>query len=319
MTEDTKQRCTNCKCWRVPAEYVGARGGAVKRCIKCRDKDDRQKKRPDVREKRNARQSEKQYYKAHRAKKRAEDEERYLKHNAAVIKAWRANNVNYKLSMIKYQCIDRGYAWSDDMTPDVCEAMITSPCFYCDFLSVDWLNGIDRLDNKVGYVLSNCVGCCKFCNFIKRCLDPKTFVERCVHIAACYGHGTAKHPDAWPDRQPGSYSKYKLNAGQRGHVFELSREVFDAMTETPCHYCHRDITPNNKSGVDRLDNDVGYIVANTVACCTECNTMKNSLSVADYVGTCVRVAAKADRLTLPEDIPRCYRSITKRTTEGTCL
>lgn len=29
-------------------------------------------------------------------------------------------------------------------------------------------NGIDRLDNLIGYELANCVSCCKFCNYAKR-------------------------------------------------------------------------------------------------------------------------------------------------------
>ena len=28
-------------------------------------------------------------------------------------------------------------------------------------------NGIDRVDPKIGYILSNCVSCCKDCNSIK--------------------------------------------------------------------------------------------------------------------------------------------------------
>jgi predicted sulfurtransferase len=57
--EEEKTRCTNCKCHRVTADFIGKSGNIVKRCLKCREKDAKQKKRPDIIEKRNKRQNEK--------------------------------------------------------------------------------------------------------------------------------------------------------------------------------------------------------------------------------------------------------------------
>ena len=57
MENEVKQKCTNCKCYRISSEFIGKSGGIVKRCLKCREKDAKQKKRPDVIEKRNKRQS----------------------------------------------------------------------------------------------------------------------------------------------------------------------------------------------------------------------------------------------------------------------
>jgi 2-iminoacetate synthase ThiH len=38
-------------------------------------------------------------------------------------------------------------------------------------------NGIDRVDNDKGYLLNNCVGACKFCNFAKKQSDLIGFKE----------------------------------------------------------------------------------------------------------------------------------------------
>ena len=76
------KKCNNCKCWREIGEFIGSNGIEVKRCLKCREKDTIQKQKPEVREKRNAIQKEKKYYQAYRDKKRTEDEEGFLKHNA---------------------------------------------------------------------------------------------------------------------------------------------------------------------------------------------------------------------------------------------
>ena len=38
-------------------------------------------------------------------------------------------------------------------------------------------NGIDRVDNKKGYVKDNCVSCCKYCNFAKHTLTEDEFYK----------------------------------------------------------------------------------------------------------------------------------------------
>lgn len=43
-------------------------------------------------------------------------------------------------------------------------------------------NGIDRIDNSIGYELSNCVPCCKRCNIIKNDMDGSSFIEHIQKI-----------------------------------------------------------------------------------------------------------------------------------------
>jgi hypothetical protein len=44
-------------------------------------------------------------------------------------------------------------------------------------------NGIDRKDNSRGYILDNCVPCCKTCNFMKGQLSYAKFLEHIKRIA----------------------------------------------------------------------------------------------------------------------------------------
>jgi hypothetical protein len=44
-------------------------------------------------------------------------------------------------------------------------------------------NGIDRVDNTIGYTIDNCVSCCPTCNYMKRELSTKDFIEHIVAIA----------------------------------------------------------------------------------------------------------------------------------------
>jgi len=50
--------------------------------------------------------------------------------------------------------------------------LVKQECYYCGKKGT---NGIDRVDNLQGYVLSNCVPCCKHYNYVKGDLSIKDF------------------------------------------------------------------------------------------------------------------------------------------------
>lgn len=89
---------------------------------------------------------------------------------------------------------------------------------------------------------------------------------------------------------------YKTNAKKRGLCFELTKQVFDKMIESPCHFCGKTETNFTHAykrgygeeryfhnGVDRLDNEKGYTIANSVPCCKYCNHMKWNLSFKEWI------------------------------------
>ena len=67
--------------------------------------------------------------------------------------------------------------------------LVTSDCYYCGNTPQQTCysaelkenkvkrNGIDRIDNNIGYIKSNCVPCCKTCNFEKRAQTYEQFIE----------------------------------------------------------------------------------------------------------------------------------------------
>jgi hypothetical protein len=54
------------------------------------------------------------------------------------------------------------------------------PCVYCGGKTK---NGIDRVDNSVGYCKENCVTCCAVCNKMKLTHSKQFFIEQCKKIA----------------------------------------------------------------------------------------------------------------------------------------
>lgn len=45
------------------------------------------------------------------------------------------------------------------------------------------LNGVDRVDSRVGYIETNVVSCCKFCNIAKRDRSAEDFIAHCKLVA----------------------------------------------------------------------------------------------------------------------------------------
>jgi len=82
------------------------------------------------------------------------------------------------------------------LTKDEFRALTDAPCHYCGALNsceskakpsangAYIRNGIDRLNSDVGYVLSNCVSCCKTCNIMKRDMPYDVFLAQIERIYA---------------------------------------------------------------------------------------------------------------------------------------
>lgn len=84
------------------------------------------------------------------------------------------------------------------------------------------------------------------------------------------------------------FTTYKHGAKKRGLAFEVTRPDFEAMREKPCWYCGAP----GPSGVDRVDNAMGYIEGNMVPCCFNCNRMKMHQNLQEFLDACVRIAKK---------------------------
>jgi len=87
------------------------------------------------------------------------------------------------------------------------------------------------------------------------------------------------------------YGSYKDNAKARGYEFNLDYDYFRELISNECHYCSS--RPNRKihahgedsivNGVDRINNDIGYVIDNVVTCCTICNLAKRDMKYYDFI------------------------------------
>jgi len=87
---------------------------------------------------------------------------------------------------------------------------------------------------------------------------------------------------------------YKRNAEKRNLEWLLSDDEFYAITKQNCHYCGTKPSQVQKTqatsddyvynGIDRLDNNRGYVSGNVVACCGTCNSMKATMPYKEFIG-----------------------------------
>ena len=90
------------------------------------------------------------------------------------------------------------------------------------------------------------------------------------------------------------YTDYYNSAKKRGLSFDIAEDRFYEKIQQPCHYCGETASNEVKnrgtirfpdrpmfiySGLDRVDNMLGYTDENTVPCCTMCNRMKKAFSL----------------------------------------
>lgn len=90
---------------------------------------------------------------------------------------------------------------SVELSYDEWLTIVVQPCFYCRRKNSNTYkqsfkynrskllgetfraNGVDRLDSRKGYILDNCVPCCKICNRAKSDMDPETFINWTISVA----------------------------------------------------------------------------------------------------------------------------------------
>lgn len=99
-----------------------------------------------------------------------------------------------------------------------------------------------------------------------------------------------EHPEAdkrYGRTLKGRYRDYKNGANCRGHEFKLTIEDFEKLWNKNCYYCGDLI---DGIGIDRVDNNVGYLVGNVVPCCPVCNKMKLTLRSSDFTEQCIKIS-----------------------------
>jgi hypothetical protein len=78
------------------------------------------------------------------------------------------------------------------------------------------------------------------------------------------------------------WNHYVKGAKKRGIPFTLSKTHFQELIVKPCFYCnyHKE---GEVHGIDRVDNQKGYIEENVVPCCETCNVLKGTQHPQEFI------------------------------------
>lgn len=135
---------------------------------------------------------------------------------------------------------------------------------------------------------------------IKRLKDVKTGKISscgCVHKEHARQLGKSNKKENPTDKSAFTryYKQYQSQAKRRNIYFDLDEKIFRILTSTKCHYCNA--KPSKKygdnwkgyslpyicNGLDRKNNDEGYVINNVVPCCKQCNICKNTLNYDEFL------------------------------------
>ncbi len=148
------------------------------------------------------------------------------------------------------------------------------------------MGGIDRLDSYKEYTGDNCLPACSICNYMKTCMDLKSFMIKVHNVVI---HNTLDSLDkcdySLTHRGHMTYAEYRGKAKERGIKFRLTRDEFNKLVAGNCTYCGI----SSANGIDRTDSDKCYIWDNCVPCCADCNHMKKTQLPNEFVSKCKKV------------------------------
>jgi hypothetical protein len=85
---------------------------------------------------------------------------------------------------------------------------------------------------------------------------------------------------------------------KRNLAFELTKEQFDTIIKQACYLCGLETSDKHKNGIDRQDNNVGYVMDNCRSCCGHCNFMKRDVPYDILIKIAKKVSTKYEELTI---------------------
>ena len=313
--EPNKQVCTTCCKTLDEEQFIGHNDVQTKTCASCRESNRLQDMKRDkehrnelarIAEQKPERKAVKQQWNENNYEKVAlksmnyrqrqieADVDQYLNKNAENAKQWRDNNpekvainnlnkinsVELQYGVYSRSARDKNLDFKLSITDFT--ILTEQSCYYCGIMQERGFNGIDRMNSEVGYVADNCVSCCQMCNYMKASLSVDAFLGRVEHILTYNGRINGRlFPEMFPDYNSCSYNRYTIRASKKNIEFALSQAEFDALKLHPCYLCGKQSNSQHLNGIDRIDNNKGYMMDNVKPCCFGCNHIKRNYVLDD--------------------------------------
>ena len=300
--EKKRNKINNCtKCGKDNVKAITKYNKISKYCIECYNKDVKRKRLDRIKypEKYIYYNAKKRFTKGHQLTRARKIHRlgvyKYKQHNAKRSKEYRLKNPDKvrkitkksrSTHMSKFNTTknisfkgNKDFDLSSEEYEDIID---NNNCFYCD---LKYNLNIDRVDSGIGYVLENCVTCCTQCNMMKNTFDIYTFLNQCRLICKHLNlYDIQEHLNyRIKNKKSVNYNKYKIDSEKRNKVFELSKEEYNNLIHGNCYLCGISPTDKRLNGIDRVNNDIGYVLSNCKSCCKNCNYIKKDYDIQEIL------------------------------------
>ena len=242
----------------------------------------------------------------YRGRQIEKNQEEYLKKNAENAKSWREKNpekvkenntakmknINSQYKIYIRSAGDKNLVF--DLPQEIYTEKIKEPCYYCGETDKHkGFNGIDRMNQQMGYIVDNCVSCCQMCNYMKKSLNENIFLQRVEHILVYNKLVEGNlHPECFANHLRVQYKPYINRAKEKGWEFTITQSEFYQITSRDCYICGKKSDKTHTNGMDRFDNSLPYLLENIKPCCGECNYMKKDYVYSEVIEKLTKIYTK---------------------------
>jgi hypothetical protein len=93
------------------------------------------------------------------------------------------------------------------------------------------------------------------------------------------------------------FSNYQKSANKRNIEFIITEDEFNLIIGNACYLCGLQSSEENKNGIDRFRNNMGYTLENSKSCCGHCNLLKKDLSFEKIIEIAKTIESKHEDIT----------------------
>lgn len=94
------------------------------------------------------------------------------------------------------------------------------------------------------------------------------------------------------------YKDLIARSKKRKIICTITFEMYMNLISQPCYYCKNELGKQSQTGcgLDRLDNNLGYIDSNCVSCCGICNKIKNNFLSPEQTKVAIKAIIEYNKL-----------------------
>lgn len=90
------------------------------------------------------------------------------------------HTINGSYATYKSNAIKSKRVW--ELSKEEFKSIVSATCSYCNDMDPKGINGIDRIDNSIGYTKDNSASCCSMCNYMKKNYSKEQFLDKIQKI-----------------------------------------------------------------------------------------------------------------------------------------